>query len=139
MKRANGTSVCESMWNFGECKKSACSLRHTFSPADSAEEVHAPALIQFQLLSVKSPVNFVIKILYHRNEYDWVTWKYRNSEIENFLEEDLQAFFLNNEKRKPAALKVGGTYAALFEDVWRRCKVIQIDGLVGHLTVYSVF
>lgn len=119
--------ICESILVFGECKKSHCNSRHVLSEIDRPSSyLPINACIHFELVSVKSPTCFVIKITSQTIDSNTISWKDKNKEIERILNDDIQLYFGNLENQKRFEAKVGDMCCLQTNGKWHRCKVVEM-------------
>lgn len=105
-------SICQNIWKLGECKREQCPSRHVFAESDrSSFTIAENSLIQFKLISVKSPTSFVIKI--------------ESLATEKMLEKDLQEYFSDPSNHKPAEANVDDLCCFFTDNKWHRCKVFD--------------
>lgn len=128
--------ICNKIWYLAECFKSGCPFRHIFTETDKPlRNIPVQTTIKFEIVftqratlkSFFSPTSYVIKINSQMIVSDWCSWQERNELIEKFLDEDLQAFFNEEENQKRADPKFGDIYAVKSDKKWRRCKVMEIN------------
>lgn len=114
--------ICSCIFMFGECKKLMCQYRHTLNPTSDQPLPHLPtsSITNFELVSVKSPTSFVVKILSHAAGGIFVSWSAKNEKIKEFIEKSLQEF--KGEKAK--AVNIGEIYAVKKDDKWHRARIV---------------
>lgn len=119
--------ICSNVFQFGECRRHGCQLRHIFNKSD-ASLLQLPQLtnIKFELISINSPSSYVVKVQSYFVDGQWISLKAQNSEIERLLNKDLQTYCSSIEASKvPAVFKVGEIFAVQYNKQWNRCKVVD--------------
>lgn len=85
------------------------------------------SFIKFELEKMNSPTSYVVKILAHMSNGKWITWNDKNADIEKILSEELPKFCNGSNKQEANDFKIGVIYAAPINNIWRRCKLIEIS------------
>lgn len=98
-----------------------CPHRHILNASDQPLP-HLPtkSITNFELVSVKSPTSFVVKILSHAAGGNFVSWSEKNEKTKEFIEKSLQEF--KGEKTK--AVDIGKIYAVKKDDKWHRARIL---------------
>ena len=98
-----------------------CPHRHTLNASDEPLP-HLPikSITNFELVSVKSPTSFVVKILSHAAGGNFVSWNEKNEKTKEFIEKILQEF--KGEKAK--SVNIGEIYVVKKDDKWHRARIL---------------
>lgn len=113
---------------FGECvpnNEHQCKHRHIFGANDtSTTHCSFKSSIKFHVVNVLSPTHYVIRVSTQKVGANWSSLEEENRNTEALLSNELQQFCTNSENLKKTDIIANGSFVALFEKTWRRCKAI---------------
>lgn len=119
-------AICDKIWMSAECTEFPCMLRHVFGKNDTpSEHCRSKCAIKFEVVNVLNPAHYVIKILSHKIGTNWSSLEETIRQTEALLSNELQEFCTRRENLKKVDIKTTGSYVALIEKTWKRCKAIM--------------
>jgi hypothetical protein len=129
-KCKENVAVCNTLLQYGECKKVSCPARHVLAADRDSPLSHLPksqSLVKFDLISVQNPTSFIIKIKEQFDNNKWVSRDEAHKVIQQRLNE-MQA--ICQKREIPLTMNegvVGGIYAKFLDDkgIWVRVRIVQ--------------
>lgn len=121
--------ICSNTLKFAKCSLFKCEKRHAFiNKVDKPKYLPTKGSMKISLLDVKSPNHYIIKVEeVESGKGKWISWKERNEEIENKLNE-LQKYMRDTCNVIYEEAVIVGKYCAYFSTKhvqWYRALVLS--------------
>lgn len=130
LKCHQNVTLCNKLLQFGKCDSIVCTNRHILTDQDKPQS-HLPppkCLIKFDLISVQTPTNFLIKIKEHLLNGKWLSRDEANKVVQQRLDVSMQSYCMKNDCRLEMGDGIMGEVYAKYDDKlskWIRCKIIE--------------